>query len=369
MRRATRSARREAAAGRSAQDRRQHDPHLHLREGRAQAAAHAAAVRDPGVGRGRALEEALGAERVRVRVGVRAGVGEPDRGRDVGARRQPQARCTPGRPPAGGPRAARPAAAAATRRPRRARTARRRRACASISSGWRVSRSSVQASPVAVVSCPASSSVISWSRTSRSLIAEPSSKRTCTSSEQMSSPGARAPRGDLGHQPRVDLRRHLGQALQRLAAPEQHRNLQLRRDRRRQQVAQQVVQRVALGHAEDRAQDHLERDLLHRRMHRERLAHGPARRARARRRRRRPSRRPACGRRGTAAASPCGATGGRRPPAAAASAGRPAAAAWSCAPAAARATRSAYSARIASGEESITSGVLKPVKVTLNASP
>ena len=31
--------------------------------------------------------------------------------------------------------------------------------------------------------------------------------------------------------------------------------------------------------------------------------------------------------------------------------------------------RSAYSARIASGEESITSGVLKPVKLTLNASP
>ena len=210
LRRATRSARaRRGAQVEALEDRREHDPHLHLRERRAEAAAHAAAVRDPGVGRRRALDEALGAEGVRVRVGVRAGVGEPDRGRDVGARGQRAGRCTRGRPPAAGRRAGRPGAAAATRRPRRARTARRRRACGPSRAGWRVSRSSVQASPVAVVSCPASSSVISWSRTSRSVIAEPSSKRTCTSSEQMSSPGVRAPRGDLRQQPRVDLRRHL----------------------------------------------------------------------------------------------------------------------------------------------------------------
>ena len=55
LRRATRSARRgRGAQVEAAQDRREHDPHLHLGERGAEAAAHAAAVRDPRVGRGRA---------------------------------------------------------------------------------------------------------------------------------------------------------------------------------------------------------------------------------------------------------------------------------------------------------------------------
>ena len=62
-----------------------------------------------------------------------------------------------------------------------------RRAAASSCAGWRSSRSKVQASAVAVVSWPASSSVISWSRSSSSLIAPPSSKRAATSAERMSS--------------------------------------------------------------------------------------------------------------------------------------------------------------------------------------
>src|ERR1700761_952143 len=46
----------------------EHDRHLLLGEGGAEAAAHAAAERDPGVGAGRRLEEALGTEAIRLRV-------------------------------------------------------------------------------------------------------------------------------------------------------------------------------------------------------------------------------------------------------------------------------------------------------------
>src|SRR5918995_239730 len=48
------------------------DLHLRLREARAEAAAHAAAERDPGVRAGRVLQEALRAEGARVLVDVRA---------------------------------------------------------------------------------------------------------------------------------------------------------------------------------------------------------------------------------------------------------------------------------------------------------
>ena len=47
--------------------------------------------------------------------------------------------------------------------------------------GCRVRRSSAQDSPVAVVSCPATSNVISWSRSSTSVIARPSSSAARTS--------------------------------------------------------------------------------------------------------------------------------------------------------------------------------------------
>ena len=110
----------------AAQDLAQHDAHLHLGERGAEAAAHAAAVGDPRVRRGRLVEEALRAEGVRVRVGLGAGVGEPDRGGDVGAGGEVDAVGDEvgDEPPAR--RAGRPGAAAATRRRPRAGTRRPR---------------------------------------------------------------------------------------------------------------------------------------------------------------------------------------------------------------------------------------------------
>ena len=235
----------------------------------------------------------------------------------------------------------------------------------SSTSGWRVSRSSVQARPVAVVSCPASSSVISWSRTSRSLIAEPSSKRACD--EQRADVRRRAPRGARRSRPAAARRSPPPSRCSRssgLRAPEQHRDLQLRRDRR--PTAGRAGGRAAAPRSDTpktarRITSSVIACMLG--CTANALAHGPARRARARRPRRRPARRRASGRRGTAAASPCGATGDRRPRAAAASAGRPAAAASTVRPGGSSCARSAYSARIASGEETITSGVLKPCEV------
>src|ERR687897_784698 len=54
------------------------DLHLHLREARAEAAAHAAAERDPGVRAGRVLEKALRAEGARLLVDVGATVDQVD---------------------------------------------------------------------------------------------------------------------------------------------------------------------------------------------------------------------------------------------------------------------------------------------------
>ena len=56
-----------------AQHLREHDAHLHLGEGGAQAAAHAAAERDPRVGGRRAIQEALGTERVGLGIGLAGG--------------------------------------------------------------------------------------------------------------------------------------------------------------------------------------------------------------------------------------------------------------------------------------------------------
>ena len=245
LRRATRSAR----AGRgaqveAAQDRAEHDAHLHLGEGGAEAAADAAAVRDPGVGRRRLVEEALRAERVRLRVGVRAGVGEPDRGRDVGARPgawTPSATSSVDEPAAGerddraqpqrlGDHRAQVLVAAGVER----------RASTSRVAGqqverpgerrWRSSRG------------PASSSVISWSRTSRSLIAEPSSKRAWTSSEQMSRAGrsrARARRSRPAAARRSPRASSPQAARAACGGRSSTDDLQVARDRRAQQVAQQ----------------------------------------------------------------------------------------------------------------------------------
>ena len=93
---ARRAGRSRSAGGRELGDRRgdraQHGLHLEQREARAEATAHAAAERDPRVGAGGLLEEALGAERERVRVDVLAGVHEQDVRNDGDAFRQLVAR-------------------------------------------------------------------------------------------------------------------------------------------------------------------------------------------------------------------------------------------------------------------------------------
>src|ERR671910_1485304 len=62
------------------------DLHLHLSEARAEAAAHAAAERDPGVRAGRVLQEALRAEGARVLVDVWAPVDQVDARDDLHTR-------------------------------------------------------------------------------------------------------------------------------------------------------------------------------------------------------------------------------------------------------------------------------------------
>ena len=135
----------------------------------------AAAERDPAVGGGCPVEKALGAELERLGIEVRPRVGQPDRGRHVGARRQRVAAGAKLATRGGARRAAAPGAAAATRRSPRAASRSPPSASSAVSrrsvAGECVSRSNVHASAVAVVSWPASSSVTSWSRSSRSLIA------------------------------------------------------------------------------------------------------------------------------------------------------------------------------------------------------
>ncbi len=157
----------------------EHDAQLHQRERGAEAAADAAAERDPRVGPALRIrpEEALGPERRRVRVDVGAPVHEVDRRRhhgpggqvDAGDRRRPL-QVAQRRPAA-------PDAAAAPPSPPPRRTPRPRRAARPSRPASASSRSTVQLSAVAVVSCPATSSVTSSSRSSWSVIGAPSSSR------------------------------------------------------------------------------------------------------------------------------------------------------------------------------------------------
>ena len=76
-----------AAELRPREYRRDHDLHLELRESGAEAAAHAAAERNPGVGLGRAFEESLGTESLRVRrIQLRVVLHEQDRGGQLRSR-------------------------------------------------------------------------------------------------------------------------------------------------------------------------------------------------------------------------------------------------------------------------------------------
>ena len=327
LRRATRSALPGRRPQRPAlQHLREHDAHLHLRERRPEAAPHAAAERDPRVRRRRAVEEALGPERERLGIAVRARVREPDRRRDVGARRQDVA--------VDAQLLGQPAPGERHDRPQAQRLRSRRRAGTSSPArlgveplergGWRSSRSNVQARPVAVVSWPASSSVMSWSRISASSIGSPSSKRAATSSERMSSPrigrAARRSRSRAARRSRAAAPRSASASRAADGAisstPNWSPTDEVSASRRASRSASRVAAR-RVGDAEHRAQDHLERDRLHPRVQRERLARRPRARRRARPPRARSTRTRACARRGTAAASACAARGARGPRAAA----------------------------------------------------
>ncbi len=169
-----------------------HDLHLEHREARADAAAPAAAERDPGVGAGRLLEEALGAELVRVRVDRRVvmdevGVRHQADARRVGPaadleRHLHEARLAVRQHRAGGAGSPGSSPSGSRRRRSRARP-RARRARAGCGRAAR----SAQASDVAVVSWPATSIVSSSSRSSCEDIGEPSSWRASSSIVRTSS--------------------------------------------------------------------------------------------------------------------------------------------------------------------------------------
>ena len=163
---------------------------------------------------GAVVEEALGPEGEGLGVEVGAGVGEPDRRGDVGAGRQGEAVGDEllGEAAAGQRHHRAQAQRLGDRRPQVVVLARLERVAQALPAraGWRSSRSKVQASAVAVVSWPASSSVISWSRSSVSLIvlavleARPASaSRGCRRARSRS--GLRAVLGDLGVEQLVDL--------------------------------------------------------------------------------------------------------------------------------------------------------------------
>ena len=248
---------------------------------------------------GPSLEEALGPEGEGLGVDVGAGVGEPDRRGHVGPGRQRRGRrrsASLGEAPAG-ERDHRPQPQRlGDRRPQVLVLAlpRASRAGARIGAGWRSSRSKVQARAVAVVSWPASSRVISWSRSSASLIPSPSSKRASDQQredvvallEVAGRRGARRSRRRaarrLPRSWRSNLRR-TGRAPPKRLRGEAD---QLRggerglRQRPRSSMPAQPLQPRPVGDAEDDAQDHLERHRLHARV--DRRTPRPAARSRSR---------------------------------------------------------------------------------------
>ena len=195
-----------------------------------------------------------------------------------------------------------------------------------------------QASAVAVVSCPATSSVISSSRSSSSVIGLPSSWRACSSSERMSSrssrSAARAALADLlvdqlvgrrSRPPRTgwSAASRCGPSTASIASgagSSPHSSALAEAPRAGDRAAFVVL------HAEDGADDHLERDRLHRGARRSRAARRPALDLRRLRPRPSSARSRACAPRGRTAASACAGTCAR-PRRAAAPSGAPAAAA------------------------------------------
>ena len=301
-RRVTPSARRRLAEAHRAQRRPQHDLHLEQREAGAEAAAHAAAEGDPLVGPGRiARGSAPG--------GTRAGRGRCRRG---GAAGRSTARCVT---PAGSsqpPISIGAWSAAHDGRhdgPQAQRLLdRRRRGTRSppsallgdqlgrAPSGVRTRRSSAQASAVAVVSWPATSSVISSSRSSESVSGSPVLvARGEQQREDVVAVGAvrvGAARADLLVEQGVGLARARRRSAPRGCAARCGRRSApaSARARRLRDHVEQAPQRradplapLAVVDAEDRAHDHLERDRLHARQDREARGRGATRRRGARR--------------------------------------------------------------------------------------
>ena len=170
----------------------QHRPDLELRERGADAAPHAAAERDPRVGR-RAVSSRKRSGRNACGSGYRSGRSctSAIAGTTIVPARNAPARRVARRAWRRARRRSPPGARAASpSRPRRRTSSspsRPRRAGDRIAPGLRSRRSNAHASAVALVSCPAVSSVISSSRSSRSVIGLPSSWRACSSSESTSS--------------------------------------------------------------------------------------------------------------------------------------------------------------------------------------
>ena len=268
------------------EDLRQRDAHLHLREGGAEAAPHAAAERDPGVGRGRVVEEALGPEGVGLRVAVGARVGEPDRGRHV-------------RP--GGQHVAVDtqllAQAPARERDHRPQPQRLGHDGAHVGllagvdrRGEPVEDARMAEQQVERPRQAGRGRLVPGEQQRHQLVADLGvvhrlAVLEARAHEQRQDVLARvrAALGDLRAQHRVDLVPERLEPGERVgaaeAAREQHGELQPGRRGAGQQPAEAVGEPRAaggVGDAEDRAQDHLERDRLHPRMQRERLLLGPA---------------------------------------------------------------------------------------------
>ena len=187
--------------------------------------------------------------------------------------------------------------------------------------GCGASRSKAHASAVALVSWPAVSSVISSSRSSRSLIGLPSSWRAASSSDRTSSRSpasgfARAGGGSRRRRARRPRHASAGTVPTGSSGPRSRRRNGIHictprcLGQPRQQRAE-AGQPLLAAHTENGPQDHLERDRLHARPQLERLAHAASARPRARRSRRSGRGSGAPPRRGTEAAAACAGACGR----------------------------------------------------------
>jgi hypothetical protein len=273
------------AQGPVPQDLRERNPHLHLGERGADAAPHAAAERDPGEARGRAVEEALGPEGQRLGIAVGAGVGEPDRRRHVRSGRQQIFVDAERRgQPAPGQRDHRPQSQGLA--DDRARV----RLLAGVGLGDEALEH--RRVPHEEVERPRQARrrrFVPRDQQGHELIADLGVVHRLAVLEACRHEHredvlarVRATLGDLQVQQRVDLAPQALESRQRVgptdAPRQQDGELQAGGRGLREQAAEPVGQplpALGVGHAEHRAQDHLERHALHALVDRERLALGP----------------------------------------------------------------------------------------------